>query len=308
MKTKKPMKYGSIGGTICAGILLLAGTKVMAQNMFVGSYGNENIVEYPTSGSPSTFAVGLDYPAALAFNSAGDLFEADQFSGHIYEYAPAGGTPTTFATGLNNPMSLAFDAAGDLFVGTQNNNILEYGVGGGPATVFASGISLPSALAFDSAGDLFVATRPNNNPGTGSITEITPGKVQTPFASNLSTPGTMVFNGAGDLFIAEGPNTDPDILEYTPGGSKSTFASGLNVPSGLAFDRAGDLFVADAGSGSEAGDITEFYANGGENVTTTVSKPISIAFQGEALPVPEPSVFALLGVGAGAFIIRRRKG
>ena len=152
-----------------------------------------------------------------------------------------------------------------------------------------------------------MATRPNNNPGTGGITEITPGKVQTPFASNLSTPGAIAFNGAGDLFIAEGPASDPDILEYTPGGSRSTFASGLNVPSGLAFDNAGDLFVADAGSGSQTGDITEFTASNQKIVySTAVNKPVSIAFQGELLPVPEPSVFGLVSAGIATLLIRRR--
>ena len=116
MRTKKPAIYRSLGLPIGTGTLLLLASGALAQNMFVGSYGNENIVEYPTSGPSSTFATGLDYPAALAFNSVGDLFEADQFSGVINEYAPGGGTPTQFATGLNNPMSLAFDAAGDLFV------------------------------------------------------------------------------------------------------------------------------------------------------------------------------------------------
>jgi hypothetical protein len=43
----------------------------------------------------------------LAFNSGGDLFEADSGSGNIYEFT-TNGTQSTFATGLGAPHSLAF--------------------------------------------------------------------------------------------------------------------------------------------------------------------------------------------------------
>jgi hypothetical protein len=49
----------------------------------------------------------LNNPLGLAFDSAGDLFEADYGSGNIYEYTP-GGAQTTFASGLSNPAGLAF--------------------------------------------------------------------------------------------------------------------------------------------------------------------------------------------------------
>ena len=52
---------------------------------------------------------------ALAFNSAGNLFVADQNSGNIYEFTP-GGVQSTFASGLDYPYGLAFNSAGDLFV------------------------------------------------------------------------------------------------------------------------------------------------------------------------------------------------
>jgi glucose/arabinose dehydrogenase len=56
----------------------------------------------------SIFASGLNNPLGLAFDSAGDLFEADYGSGNIYEYTP-GGAQTTFASGLSNPAGLAFE-------------------------------------------------------------------------------------------------------------------------------------------------------------------------------------------------------
>ena len=49
----------------------------------------------------------------MAFDSAGNLFEADFNTGHIYEFTP-GGVRSTFATGLHSPWGLAFDSAGYL--------------------------------------------------------------------------------------------------------------------------------------------------------------------------------------------------
>jgi len=95
------------------------------------------------------------------------------------------------------------------------------------------------------------------------------------------------------------------ITGITPGGVKSTFASGLGGPEGLAFDSAGDLFEADYSSGN----IYEFTPGG---VRSTFASGLGndvwdLAFQGETLPVPEPSALGLLAVGAAALLVRRRR-
>ena len=65
-------------------------------------HGSGNIYEFTPGGARSTFASGLDDPFGLAFNGAGDLFEADYGSGNIYEFTP-GGTQSTFASGVGPP-------------------------------------------------------------------------------------------------------------------------------------------------------------------------------------------------------------
>jgi hypothetical protein len=80
----------------------------------------------------------------LAFNSAGDLFEADGGSGNIYEFTP-GGVQSTFAL-LYGPNNLAFNSEGDLFV-TAGGDIYEY-TSGGVQSTFASGINSAVGLAF----------------------------------------------------------------------------------------------------------------------------------------------------------------
>jgi hypothetical protein len=78
----------------------------------------------------------------------------------------------------------------------------------------------------------------------------------------------------------------------------------LDTPSGLAFNSAGDLFVEDFGTGN----IYE-YTPGGARTTfaSGLAGPLTLAFQGEALPIPEPSTLGLLAVGITALLVHRRR-
>ncbi|MFZ1072470.1 MAG: PEP-CTERM sorting domain-containing protein [Verrucomicrobiia bacterium] len=78
-----------------------------AGDRFEADFYTGDIYEFTPRGVRSSFARGLSGPMGLAFNNAGDLFEADYYSGDIYEFTP-GGTRSTFATGLSGPVELAF--------------------------------------------------------------------------------------------------------------------------------------------------------------------------------------------------------
>jgi DNA-binding beta-propeller fold protein YncE len=280
----------AVGGAVCS--LFLAGSAVDAQNLFVGDYSAGELLEY-SGGVESVFATGLNYPTGLAFDSSGDLFEGDQFSGNIYEWKGGGATRTTFATGLSQPGPMAINAAGDLFV-VVNGSIDEFSPAG---TVINTITDLQSTerLAFDTQGNLYVA-----NIAGGTIVKITPSGVQSTFASGLDSPNGLAFNAVGDLFVSSGNADGSTITEITPGGSESLFASGLDSPATLAFDKSGDLFAAEEGGY----DILEFAANGTKSVFASGYNPTSLAFQGEILPVPEPSAYALFGIGLVAALVR----
>src|ERR1019366_8489237 len=101
-----------------------------------------------------------------------------------------------------------------------------------------------------------------------------------------------------NLFVDSSGN----IYEFTPGGAKSTFASGLIGSYALAFNSQGDLFQSDFGNGN----ITEFTPGGVKSTFASgLNYPLGLAFQGEMLPVPEPSVLGLLTVSATTYLIRR---
>ncbi|MFA5388029.1 MAG: LamG-like jellyroll fold domain-containing protein [Candidatus Paceibacterota bacterium] len=185
-------------------------------------------------------------PTGLAFDSAGNLFVADQSNNCIRKITPTG-VVTTFAG----------------TTGTTSGHVDDTGT--------AARFNNPAGLAFDSSGDLFVADYSNH-----CIRKITPSGVVTTFAGTTGTtsghvddtgtaarfysPANLTFDASGDLFVADSANHC--IRKITPAGVVTTFvgttgttsghvddtgtAARFNYPWSLAFDNAGDLFVADA--------------------------------------------------------------
>jgi len=96
----------------CLAVALATGLSpavAQAQNLFVSDYGSGNIYEFTPGGVQSTFASGLSGPAGLAFDSSGNLYDANAINRNIYKFTP-GGTRSTFASGLNYPYGLALTA------------------------------------------------------------------------------------------------------------------------------------------------------------------------------------------------------
>jgi hypothetical protein len=116
----------------------------------------------------------------LAFNSSGNLFEADAIfntsgGGNIYEFTPDG-VRTTFASGLDQPSGLTIDSAGDLFEADYTSrNVYRFTPGGAKST-FASRLLLVG-LAFQPAlwNPLTIQTSPRTQTaeaGTGVGLEV----------------------------------------------------------------------------------------------------------------------------------------
>jgi sugar lactone lactonase YvrE len=125
-------------------------------NLFVtrrgnGQLGSGSIVKFTPTGAMSTFFPaqpgGLFLPKDLAFDSFGNLYEADSGSGSIFKFAP-NGTKTTFKTGLNAPRSLAFDRNGILFVGEFGASDIVKITPAGTLSPFASATAV-GGLAFE---------------------------------------------------------------------------------------------------------------------------------------------------------------
>jgi uncharacterized protein (TIGR03437 family) len=217
-------------------------------------------------GGPAT-AANLAFPAAITFDSAGNMYIADASNSRVRKVA-TDGTISTFAgtgdfgdfgdtnvatkAGMNRPYGVAVDKAGNVYIAdTYNDAIRKVAASSSIMTTFAGTVQgfggdgggatgalmdTPTALVLDAAGNLYIADTGNNR-----IRKVgTDGNIST-FA------GSGAVNSSGD----GGPAT----------------SAGLNNPEGLAIDSAGNLYVADTADHlvrkiSPDGTITTVAGNG----------------------------------------------
>jgi len=221
-------------------------------NLWVADGPNGRVLKYPapiTAGEAATVALGqtttgaslgcnqggavsattLCNPIGLAFDSAGNLWVADELNNRVLMYLPANlvtngaatvelGQPvaTAFisntannggvsAASLFNPLGLAFDSAGNLWVADYHNNrVLMYTkidlvVNGAPATLE---LGQPVATAFTSS-------TPNNG-GIGP--------------STLALPVGVAFDSSGRIFVTDSFIGNNRTLVFVP-----PFANGMNA-------------------------------------------------------------------------------
>ena len=258
-----------------------------ADTLFVSNIGNNTITRFDSSGAGTLFSSFQPGPEGLVFDSARNLYVANQFSRNspfnntIERFSPAG-VGTIFADsndGLYFPVGLAFDGGGNLFVSNfYSNTIVKINPAGVGSLFFNSGLSGPEQLVVDRAGNLYVA-----NYFGGTVLKINPAGVSAVFAAGLSHPIGLAFDAAGNLYVSsQGNNT---IMKFDPSGIGSLFAnSGLHGPVGLAFDSKGYLFVANHDNNT----IERFDRSGVGTVfaSSGLDQPLFLAFEPPQLAPP----------------------
>ena len=296
MKAATPLAHFSLA----IGALLLCTGLVHADTIYVSDYVDNTIVRFGPSGQ-SVFASassGLDTPSGLAFDNSGNLYVANSYPNSILRYNSSG-QASVFATwGVWQPEGMAFDRSGNLYVANWYDNTIVKFDSGGHGSVFASGLSSPTGLAFDSAGNLFVANR--YAPG-GTVMKFDPSGHGSVFASGLSIPSGLAVDRNDNLYVATADNFN-SMLRYDPAGHESVFASNIQgnggqvVLWGLAFNNIGylDAIVGNMYNGT----VEKFDSSGALLGGANMSWGLFIAVE----PIPEPSTWAILALGAGAFL------
>lgn len=228
-------------------------------NLYIADFNNSrvrkvsggNITTVAGNGTPgfsgdggSATAAGLNLPAGVAVDAAGNLFIADTANHRIRRVS--GGTITTVAgngtsgfsgdggpatsAALNGPYGVAVDSSGNIYIADTGNNRIRKISGGNIATVAGNGTAGLS-------GD--------GGPAIGAA---------------LNSPHGVAVDGAGNVFIADTGKGNSRIRKVS-GGTITTVAGGgssgdgalatsaaLTFPEGVAVDSAGNLFIADTGA------------------------------------------------------------
>src|SRR5213594_3256688 len=188
----------------------------------------------------------LYYPAGVAVDSAGNLYNVDYANQRIRKVNTSGTITTVAGNGtagyngdniaaisaeLNHPfVGVAVDSAGNLYIADERNQrIRKVNTSGTITTVAGNGkagyngdniaatsaeLNYPAAVAVDSAGELYIADFANRR------------------IRKVNTSGTIT-NVAGNGTAA-----------YKEDNIAATSAE-LNYPTAVAVDSAGDLYIAD---------------------------------------------------------------
>jgi len=168
--------------------------KVSAGSGIITTVAGNGTQGYSGDGGAAASSV-LSSPVAVAFDSADNLYIADQQNERVRKITAATGIITTVAGNgtsgysgdggaatsakLFDPGGIAIDPAGNLYIGDEHNNrVRKVDAGTGIITTFSgtgtagfSGdggvatkaqLSAPLGVAFDNAGDLFLADLTNN--------------------------------------------------------------------------------------------------------------------------------------------------
>ncbi|HEY9721675.1 MAG TPA: carboxypeptidase regulatory-like domain-containing protein [Oscillatoriaceae cyanobacterium] len=167
----------------------------------------------------------------LAYDSAGNLYEADGAQPSLWRITPSGDSTAIYAgAGWGNHVfeGAAVNAQGKIYLSEQDGNrILE---------VDASGTE--SVLAGPPDSQVLNANTQQIQ-GPSGLTNGSGGTVR------FDAPQGLVLDGSGNLFVADSGNNC--LRKIDAQGTVSTFVTGLAQPVALARDAQGDLLVACAG-------------------------------------------------------------
>jgi sugar lactone lactonase YvrE len=212
---------------------------------------------------------GLNQPAGVAVDGAGDVFIADTLNNRVLKLS-AGGGQTILGSGLSQPHGVAVDQAGDVFIAdTGNGRIVEIPAGGTAQTTLNVGFTSPVGLAVDRSGDILVADSANTRV---VVIPANPQVAVSLLGSGLSQPTGVALDAKGDLFIADSGNNR--VVELGPNGQTTVSATGLSIPTGVAVDAAGDVFIANAGNNS----VVEIPAGGAQiAIGAGLNQPTGVA-------------------------------
>jgi sugar lactone lactonase YvrE len=229
--------------------------------------------------SPVTLVTGLNYPAGVAVDGAGNVFIADYGNGVVQEWHAATGTVSTLVTGLSGPQGVAVDGAGNVFIAnTGKDAVEERNATTGTVSTLVTGLNGPVGVAVDGAGNVFIANADQAGPRTGAVKEWNAAtRTVSTLVSGVSHPGGVAVDAAGNVYFSD---TFGRVVEewHAATGTVSTLVTGLNFPSGVAVDGAGNVFIADYSNGV----VQEWHAATGtvSTLVTGLNFPSGVAVDG----------------------------
>ena len=192
-------------------------------------------------------STGLNYPAGVAVDGAGNVYIADTGDTAVKEWSPAGNNVTTLvSSGLGGPQGVAVDGAGNVYIADQaystvfewcpTNNTLN------PLAGINSGAGPyvnPNSVAVDGLGNVFFADAYNNAVDEWTVAN---SNVTAVVSSGLEYPQGVAVDFADNVYIAD--TYDNAVKEWTAVNGNVTTLIPSTYARGVAVDVAGNAYDA----------------------------------------------------------------
>ena len=219
----------------------------VAANGIITTLAGNGYLSYSGDGGPASSAQ-LNQPAAVAVDSSGNLYIADDSNSRVRMVSASGTITTVAGTG-------------------------EYGFSGDSGKAISAKLKTPTGVAVDRSGNLYVADGSGNR-----VRKVSPQGVITTVAGNgnsgfsgdggpatsaqLSYPCGLAVDAAGSLFISDTNNqrirkvstggtittvAGNGVSGYSGDGGPATLAA-LRGPRDVVVDAAGNIYIADVGN------------------------------------------------------------
>ncbi len=247
-------------------------------DVYIAVTGSNNVVEVPWNGSsfgtPTPVGSGLSAPAAVALDTAGDVFIANTTANQVVEIAQNVNFGSVAVGASPSPtlkLTYTFTSAGTL----TSLSVTTRGATGKDFTVVPAGTTCTAGsyavgktctvevqFAPSHPGSILGGVQLVGSSGVFATTYMW-GLATSPFGvfapgmqsivpinitGGLNHPVGVVTDGNGNLYIADCGNNR--VVEVTSGGTASVALSLSYSPHGLAMDGVGDLYIGNvAGSG-----------------------------------------------------------
>ncbi|HEY9722907.1 MAG TPA: NHL repeat-containing protein [Oscillatoriaceae cyanobacterium] len=227
------------------------------------------------------------HPDAVAIDTSGTAYVADEFNNAIRKVTAAGTVSTLIGspedTALVHPCGVALDSSGNVYVADAGGEKIHKITPAGEMTTLAgsgeegaengnggaASFDDPQGVAVDANGNVYVAEVNNDDirkiTPDGVVTTLagstTPGSADgTGSAASFCNPEAVAVDASGNVYVADTGNHE--IRKITPDGVVTTLAGSTTAgsadgtgaeaafgsPTGVAVDAADNVYVADLGA------------------------------------------------------------
>jgi len=260
-------------------LFIAAGSQVLelAPSLKLSTIAGGGSYLFGGDGGPATSA-RLNSPVAIALDSEGDLYIADQRNSRVRMVDTTGNISTidgdgTFGSGpgeLSAPGGVVVNSSGVLYIADQNNDRIEAVLSSGTVTVAGTGVPgfngdglpatstqifSPGNMAIDPDGTIYFTDKGNQR-----LREISTDQTISTVAQIAAS--AVAVDATGVVYIADADLHEvfridraghQDIIAGTGtagfgGDGGPALAAQLNSPAGVAADRQGNVYIADTGN------------------------------------------------------------